>query len=175
MRRLHLALAAAVLTSAVACGGDDPKPAASSAPPAASVTPSPTPSPVAKSEYVGAVNKICDRVVTEAEGITEPKSAQEYQAAMAKILGIIERAQADVRELTPPAEDAADLEKYFLTPNDEQAAAYKAALPKMEAAIASNDLKAAEAAFTKAVEEGESTEEETKWIMGYGLTSCAAG
>jgi ABC-type glycerol-3-phosphate transport system substrate-binding protein len=142
-------LATAVLAAATAaCGGDEPAPAAS--PEVTRTTRSPSPAALTKAEYVAAVNEVCDRVTKEAETIGEPKTATEYLDAARKAVRIIDSAQADVRALVPPPEDAAALEQSFLAVNDAQSAAFKAALPELESAARSGDDAAAENAFGEA-------------------------
>ena len=85
----------------------------------------------------------------------------------------LKKAQADMRALTPPAEDAAAIETNFLSVNDKQIKIIEDLLPGLDAAAAKNDTAAAEKAleggFEKFTEAAEGTE---KWVTDYGLTSC---
>lgn len=173
MPRSRLAVVSVLLCAAtVACGGSDNKPSAS--PSASTTTPSPTPSAMTKAEYVVAVNNVCARVQTEGDAVAEPKTAQEYLTALNTLIGILDTAMAELRAMTPPAADAATLEAKFLTPNDQQAAVLKAALPDVTSAAAANDMDAAAKALGDAFVEFERIgEANAKFATDYGLTDCA--
>ena len=167
---MRLLLASAVLAALVACGGDDPSPASSPTP--TDPVPTASPTPLTKAEYVTAVDRICDRVNEDAEEIAEPKTAEEYLQAANQIIALIEDAQGEARALIPPPEDAAALEANFLSVNDRQLAAFKAARPELQSAAQSKDLAAAEKAFGDAAAAGESTDAQDQFLTGYGLGSC---
>lgn len=165
MPRLPLVVASAVLVAtALACGGDDNGAAPSPSPTTAS------PMPLTKEAYVSAVNAICTRVTSEVEGIAEPKTAKDYETTLVAVIDVIDRAQAGIKALTPPAADAAALQANFIGPNDEQAAKFKAALPSVRSAAAAGDTEAAEKAFGESLAEDNPTQDE--WMTSYGLTAC---
>ena len=171
MSRAHLILATAVLCTAVACGGDGDSGAAPSASPSTTSV-SPTPSEMTKEAYVAEVNTVCRRVTSEVETVGEPKTADEYESALTKLIDIIDRAQADIKKLTPPAADAAEIQEKFVGRNDEQAAKLKAALPSVQSAAQADDDAAAEKAFGEALTEDDP--EIDAWMTSYGLTDCVA-
>jgi hypothetical protein len=171
MPTLPVILASAVLcTAALACGGDDQKKDEPGAQQSAPVSASATPSAMTKDAYVSAVNAICTRVESEADKIDEPTTAKDYESALTTLIGIIDRAQTDIKALTPPAEDASALQENFIGPNDEQAARFKSALPSVQSAAAANDTAAAEKAFGDSL--AEDNPQQDQWMTTYGLTAC---
>lgn len=162
-------LAAAVLClAAVGCSGES---GTTGTQPTTSG--SPTAPAMSKEQFVAAANDVCKGVNTQAESITEPKTAADYAAATEQLLGIIDDAQRDLRALRPPADAQADWSK-FLAGNDEQAGMLREALPKIQEAGRKDDKEAAEreflAVFMKFEEAGEDTAE---WAKTYGLTECS--
>ena len=174
MRRLPLALASALLCAAVACGGDDKPDAAPS--PSSSPSPSPSPTTVAltKEAYVAEVNKICKRAEAEADAIGDPKTAQEFADGTEKYIAALEKAQADLRPLEPPAADKAAIETNFLSITDRQIALLKRIMPQLQEAKAKNDAEAAQATLGKAFQEYEKfAGNSDEWLTQYGLTDCS--
>lgn len=162
-------LAAAVLClAAIGCSGES---GTTGTQPTASG--SPTASAMSKEQFVAAANEVCKGVNTQAESITEPKTAADYATATEQLLKIIDDAQRELRTLRPPADAQADWAK-FLDGNDQQAQMLREALPKIQQAGQQNDKEAAEreflAVFMKFDEAGQATSE---WAKGYGLTECS--
>jgi len=161
----RVVVASAVLCLAVAaCGGESD--------PQASPSASPSATALSKAEYVAKVNAICARVEADAQNVPEPKTADDYLSVVQTFISTIETAQAELRALTPPAADAAEVEAKFLAANDQQALALKVALPALQAAAQSDDTAAAEKAFGEAVTAAETTDEQDEFATSYGLTSC---
>ncbi len=177
---MRTALAATVLClAAVACGGGDPDPVATSAPPTTvpttTIPTSAAPSPLDKATYVTQVNAICKEVVDGADKIAEPKTAQDYLDATTTIADLIDDAQLELEELVPPAEDQAAIEENFLGPIEEQSKVLNDAIPDLAAAAQANDTAAAERAFGEAfVQFNAISEESDKWLIDYGLTECSS-
>jgi hypothetical protein len=170
MPRLPLIVASAVLCTAVlACGADD-KDSGGNGSPSAGASVSTTSAEMTKDAYVTAVNAICKRVESEVDTIGEPKTAKDYEGALTKLIDVIDRAQADIKKLTPPSADASALQSNFIGPNDEQAARFKSALPSVQSAAAAGDDEAAEKAFGDSL--ADTDEARDKWMTDYGLTSC---
>ena len=150
--------------AAVACGGkSDPQ---------ASPSASPSASALSKAEYVAKVNAVCARVEADAQKVPEPKTADDYLSVVQGFISTIETAQAELRALTPPAADAAEIEAKFLAANDQQALALKVALPALQAAAQSDSTGAAEKAFGEAITAAETTDEQDPFATSYGFTSC---
>ena len=169
--RLPIMIASALLAvSSLACGGDDPKPAAS-----ASATSTPTPSPLTKEAWVAAINPICADVEKESQEIPEPTNAKEWVTGTQKYLDVLKDAQVQMRALVPPAADAKAVEDNFYRVNDAQITILETELlPKLQDAAAKNDKAAADAAaqegFDKFAKAAEGTSD---WSEQYGLSSCA--
>lgn len=168
MLRTRALVASLILTAvATACGSDTPSSQSS---------PSSSPSPTGgtKEQWVSAVNKICLELEAATDDIGEPKTAQDFADATEDLVAAMEDAQAKVRAVPPPAEDAAEIEANFYGPNDQQTAALKAALPKIQAAAKKKDDQAAAAAFGAAFAEAfsQGAEEQSKWMGDYGLKDC---
>lgn len=159
-------LVALALLATVACGSDG-DPTSSESSPAAKV--------MTKAEYVAAANAICVDFEKKAEEIAEPESPSEFPAAIESILELMDQGNASLRALEAPPEHKAEIEGKFLKPNDQQAAALRAALPKIEAAAESDDAATATQAFAEAFNEvGEVAEDADKWATDFGLTECTS-
>lgn len=167
----RMPLAAVVLALALAaCGGGDGDTDAQPSPSASSV--SPTPSAMSKTEYVAAANAVCKRVLTEANAVTEPKNGAEFASATEQLLKLVDDGQRDLRALTPPAEDATEVEK-FLSENEQQAEVLRTALPKIKAAAEGGDEATAQAEFATAFTQfNEIAGKSEAWAKAYGLTEC---
>lgn len=175
MRRLPQMLVSALLLSAVACGGDDPTPTASQTPAPSTTTASPTPSAMTKEAWVAAVNGLCKRVETATASLPdEPGTAKEYLDGTKTYLDALKAAQTDLEALTPPAADAAAIDKNFVSVGKKQIEIIEGLMPDLEAAAAKNDKAAAEAALQEGFTEFEkvSTDETDAWVKQYGLTDC---
>jgi hypothetical protein len=169
LRRMPSRLAAVLLVFPLlaGCGG-----AKKAAPPATSPT-SAAPSPLSRAAYVAAVNKVCVDVGTATDAVPEPKAAADYPTALNGIIGALEGGQRKLRALVPPAADQAAVESNLLALNDEQVAALRAALPKVQAAAGRGDKAGAEAAFNAGAEEfGKVAGRQEAWAKSFGLTDC---
>lgn len=161
--RIRIMIATALAALTVACGGDDPKPAAT-----------PTPTPLTKEAWVAVINPICTRVEKESEAIPDPTNAKEWVTGTQQYLDVLKDAQVEMRAAVPPAADAKAVEDNFYRVNDAQIRILETELmPKLKDAAAKNDTAAAEQAaeegFEKFAAESKGTEE---WTTQYGLTSC---
>lgn len=172
MRRLPLVLVSVLLCgTALACGGDEePK----AAPSPSTTTASPTPSALDKATFVSQVNTICKRVSTESDAIGDPETAKEFHEGTQKYVAVLEKAQADLTAIEPPAADKAAWETNFLDVNEKQISVLKGTLPQLEQAAAKNDATASQSILEKAFKEFEAQfTKSQEWSTQYGLTDCA--
>jgi hypothetical protein len=69
-----------------------------------------------KAAYVQKASAVCDRVTQERAALARPTGAADFAPFVRSSVTIAEKAEADLRALTPPEADRADLESKVLGP-----------------------------------------------------------
>ncbi len=69
-----------------------------------------------KQAYVTAADEICTSADEDFAALTPPTTPEQFAPYVQQTIGIADRAQTQLAELTPPEEDRADLETKVLTP-----------------------------------------------------------
>ena len=69
-----------------------------------------------KQAYVEAASEICTSADEDFAALAPPTTPEQFGPFVQETIGIADRAQSQLAELTPPAEDRAELERKVLTP-----------------------------------------------------------
>lgn len=150
MSRLPLVRSLLVLPllAVAACGGSD--------------------EPDAKAAYVTEAGRVCQVAKDDADALTTPTSASEIKPFVDNSLSIAKRAQGELAELTPPPEDAAELEAKVLDPFAALVAEGDAYAAKVDAA-GTDGAKLLPLLSQRPTAEGIDLE----FLRSYGLGVCA--
>ncbi len=121
-----------------------------------------------KAAYVTDASTICSDASAEADALGTPSDAAGLVAAVDTLVALGEKAQTDLAALTPPEQDAADLQTKVLTPFSELVTAGKAFAAKVQAAGTDS---AALLPLLSQRPTGEGID--VDYLTGYGLKPCA--
>ncbi|MCW2615738.1 MAG: hypothetical protein JWN08_2732 [Frankiales bacterium] len=122
----------------------------------------------AQDAYVAEATKVCEVAETDADALTSPTSAAGIKPFVDGTLAIATRAQGDLAALTPPPDDAAELEAKVLTPFAELVEEGKAYAAEVDAAGTDG------AKLLALVAEQPSAEGiDLEYLRSYGLGVCA--
>ena len=69
-----------------------------------------------KAAYVQKANAVCERAAEESKGLKAPAAPADFAPYAEDLVEIAKRAQADLEQLEPPADDRAELEDRVLEP-----------------------------------------------------------
>jgi Tfp pilus assembly protein PilP len=69
-----------------------------------------------KQAYVEQASAICEEAVTEFEGLTLPSTPEGFAPYADSVVAVLEKTEAELSALTPPADDRAELEDKALEP-----------------------------------------------------------
>ncbi len=121
-----------------------------------------------KEAYVEQASEICTSADEEFTALTQPTTPEQFGPYVQGTVGIADRAQSQLAELTPPEQDRAELESKVLTPFAELVEQGKAWSAKVTAAGTD------QAALLPLLgERPASTGIDKEFLREYGLTSCA--
>ncbi|MCU1375995.1 MAG: hypothetical protein JWO68_3281 [Actinomycetia bacterium] len=119
-----------------------------------------------KTEFINRGDAICKRLTDESRKVTQPTSAKDIEAYLAKVLALTETARADLAKLHPPKD------------GDKVHAALVAAMAdtigtarRAKAAAGAGDMQAVQQLLGEA---GMAAIQASKPAKSYGFTDCAA-
>ena len=142
-RLLALPLLALVLT---ACGGGEDE----------------------KAAYVDSATAVCEKADADFTDLAQPTAPADFAPFVADTVAIAEQAQGELRALTPPEDDRADLERKVLDPFAQLVEDGKAFQEKVEAA-GTDQTQLLPLLSQRPTSEGVDLE----YLRTYGLESCA--
>jgi hypothetical protein len=121
-----------------------------------------------KQAYVEQASAICEEAVTEFEAVTPPSTPEGFAPYADQIVGILEKTEADLSALDPPADDRAELEQKALQPLGELVEEGKAYAERVrEAGTDQSQLLAL-------LSERPTAEDiDQEFLRSYGLEPCA--
>ena len=154
MTPCRLLVPALVLALSACSGGGGDEPAAEQVDP--------------KQAYVEAATEICTSADEDFAALAPPTTPEQFSPFVQETIGIADRAQTQLAELTPPPEDRADLESKVLTPFAalvEQGKAWSAQVT----AAGADQAKLLPLLGTRPT----STGIDKEYLRSYGLESCA--
>jgi Tfp pilus assembly protein PilP len=121
-----------------------------------------------KQAYVDQASAICEEAVTEFEAVTFPTAPDGFAPYADQVVAILEKTQADLAALEPPADDRAELEQKALRPLGELVEEGRAFAEQVRAAGADQG-KLLTLLSERPTPEGIDQE----FLRSYGLEPCA--
>jgi hypothetical protein len=120
-----------------------------------------------KAAYVQKATAVCDRVVRDRGALTRPSAAADFAPFVRSSVTIAEKAEADLRALTPPEADRADLQTKVLDPLSADVEKGRALAMQVEAAGGDQSKLLP---LLSQVPTGAGIDRQ--YLMSYGLDSC---
>ena len=121
-----------------------------------------------KAAYVEKANAVCERAAEEGKALEAPSAPADFAPYTDGLVAIAEKAQADLQELEPPADDRAELEDRVLEPFADVVDEGREFAKKVRAA--GDDQAKLLPLLSQAPDAGEV---DLQYLRDYGLGTCA--
>lgn len=118
--------------------------------------------------YVEQATEICQRTEDSLEELEVPSTPEGFAPYTREVVDILETAQSDLSELTPPEDDRAELEERVLDPFEQVVAEAQTYADRVEAA-GTNQV----ALLALLPERPTADAVDTEFLREYGLPTCA--
>lgn len=122
-----------------------------------------------RADYVAEAEEVCGQANDEFEELTAPASVAEVPAYADTVLELLTGTVDDVRGLTPPEEDRAELDEKLFTPLEADVQAAEEYAASLKAAAEANDS----ATLLRLAQELPEPTVDLPFVRDYGLVQCA--
>ncbi|HWH28559.1 MAG TPA: hypothetical protein VNU26_06280 [Mycobacteriales bacterium] len=122
-----------------------------------------------RADYVAQAEEVCAQANDDVEALTAPTSVAEVPEYTDSVVELLQRTVTEVRALTPPEEDQAELREKLLTPLEADVQAAKGYAAQLSAAAEAEDS----ATLLRLAQELPETSADLEYMREYGLVQCA--